>query len=164
MKASIDISRAQRPRTQWLATAGGRTSARGARFVRDLGGFVLLEIILALGLFSMVALAMTRALDQIATTSSLVRREAQVMRVMESVLAEVVHQPKLKPGSSRFDAGADGVEAVASIAPIELLTRNKNRLDHMFHIRVKAWIPDGRAHVMEREMETFVYSPNSPEK
>lgn len=127
-------------------------------------GFVLLEIILALGLFSLVAVSMTRALDQIAHTSKMVHREAQVMRVLESVLAEVVHQPLLKAGNVHFEAGADGVEAKATIEHIQLMTRNKNVLDHMFQIRVKAWIPDGRTHVLERQMETYVYSPNSPEK
>lgn len=127
-------------------------------------GFVLLEIILALGLFSLVAVAMTRALDQIAQTSKAVRSEGQVLRVMESVLAEVAHQPELKVGSYPFEAGADGVEAVATISQTELRTRNKARLDHVFQIRVKAWIPDGRAQTLAREMETYVYSPHSPEK
>jgi len=127
-------------------------------------GFVLLEIILALGLFSLVAVAMTRALDQIAQTSKAVRSEGQVLRVMESVLAEVAHQPELKTGSYAFEAGADGVEAVATIDKVELITRNKAKLSHMFSIRVKAWIPDGRAKTLAREMETYVYSPHSPEK
>lgn len=127
-------------------------------------GFVLLEIVLALGLFSLVAVSMTRALDQIAKTSKAVRTEGQVLRVMESVLAQVVHQPELKVGTIQFDAGGDGVEAEASIETTQLLTRNKVRLDHLFLIRVKAWIPDGRARLIEREMETYVYSPHSPEK
>lgn len=128
------------------------------------GGFVLLEILFAIGLFSIVAVAMTRALDQMANTSKIARREGQVMRVLESVLAETVHQPKLKPGGVHFDAGADGVEADVSIERIELLTRNKQKLDHMFLISAQAWIPDGRNKVLQRSMETYVYSPNSPEK
>ena len=134
------------------------------RSQRSGGGFVLLEIIMAIALFSMVAVAMTRALDQIAKTSKAAQREGQVMRVLESVLAEVVHQPELKAGGEHFKPGADGVTADASIEHIDLFTRNKARLDHMFEIHVKAWIADGRAHLMEREMKTYVYSPNSPEK
>lgn len=128
------------------------------------GGFVLLEIILAIALFAMCAVSMTRALDMIAKTSKAAQREGQVMRVLESVLAEVVHQPELKAGGEHFDPGADGVTADASIAHIDLLTRNKARLDHMFEVRVKAFIKDGSAHLMEREMKTYVYSPNSPDK
>lgn len=128
------------------------------------GGFVLLEIILAIALFSMVAVSMTKALDMIARTSKAAQREGQVMRVLESVLAEVVHQPELKPGSEHFKAGADGVAADASIQHIDLYTRNKARLDHMFEIHVKAWLSDGSVRLMEREMKTYVYSPNSPDK
>ena len=127
-------------------------------------GFVLLEIIIASALFSLVAVAMTRALDQIAKTSKAAQREGQVMRVLESVLAEVVHQPELKPGGVHFDVGGDDVQADASIAHIDLFTRNKARLDHMFEIRVTAWIPEGRTHLMERQMKTYVYSPNSQDK
>lgn len=134
------------------------------RITSGRSGFVLLEIILALGLFSLVAVSMARALDQIAKTSRAVRTEAQVLRVMESVLAQVAHQPELKLGSTHFDPGADGVEADASIEITDLHTRNKARLDHLFKIRVTAWIPDGRARLIEREVETYVYSPNSKEK
>ncbi len=143
-----------------------RTALKNAlpRHQRGVGGFVLLEIIMAIALFSMVAVAMTRALDMIAKTSKASQREGQVMRVLESVLAEVVHQPELKSGSEHFDAGADGVTAEASIQRIDLLTRNKARLDHMFEIHVKAWIKEGGARFMEREMKTYVYSPNSPDK
>ncbi|MDB6140814.1 MAG: hypothetical protein JWO94_3886 [Verrucomicrobiaceae bacterium] len=134
------------------------------RYRRHADGFVLLEIILAIALFSMVAVSMTQALDQIARTSKAAQREGQVMRVLESVLAEVVHQPELKAGSEHFKPGGDGVTADASIQHVDLLTRNKARLDHMFEIHVKAWIKDGSARLMEREMKTYVYSPNSPDK
>lgn len=137
---------------------------RPLRRTRQPRAFVLLEIVLAIGLFSIVAVSMTRALDQVARTSRAARSEGQVLRVLESVLAEVSHQPKLKPGGIRFEAGADGVEADATIEPIKLYTRNKQLLDHMFLIRVKAWIPDGRSRLFAREMKTYVYSPNSPER
>ena len=140
------------------------SKAVGPRSSRGVGGYVLLEIIMAIALFSMVAVSMTNALDMIARTSMAAQREGQVMRVLESVLAEVVHQPELKAGSAHFKAGADGVTANATIQQIDLYTRNKARLDHMFEIHVKAWIEDGRVHLMEREMKTYVYSPNSPEK
>ena len=134
------------------------------RRTRKPRAFVLLEIVLAIGLFSIVAVSMTRALDQVARTSRAARSEGQVLRVLESVLAEVSHQPKLKPGGIRFEAGADGVEADATIEPVKLYTRNKQLLDHMFLIRVNAWIPDGTSRLFAREMKTYVYSPNSPER
>ena len=128
---------------------------------RGRAGFVLLEIVMALGLFSMVAVSLTLALDQIAKTSKLARDESRVMRVLESVLAEVVHTPELEEITRTFESSADGVEATAQVRKIKLFTKNKAELEKMFAIRVTAWISDGRDRVLERSMETYVYSPNS---
>jgi type II secretory pathway pseudopilin PulG len=135
-----------------------QTTVTGTR-----AGFVLLEIVFALALFGIVCVSLSEALQQIARTSQVVRKEGQVIRVLESVLAEVSHAPEFKPGSFRFDPGADGVAAEASISKIKLFTKNKQELDHLFRIHVQAWIPDGREKTVKREMETFVYSPNSRE-
>jgi prepilin-type N-terminal cleavage/methylation domain-containing protein len=59
-------------------------------------GFALLEILLAIALFSLVSVGMTQAIDGIAKTTTAARQEAQVLRVLESVLAEVAHQPEFK--------------------------------------------------------------------
>jgi type II secretory pathway pseudopilin PulG len=125
-------------------------------------GFVLLEIVIALGLFSLVAVSLTQALDQVAKTSKIARDESRVMRVLESVLAQVAHRPELEEGSDDFKSTADGVEASARIKKIKLLTRNKAELEKMYSIQVTAWITDGlKGKLLERSMETYVYSPQS---
>ena len=124
-------------------------------------GFVLLEIILAMALFSIVAVGMTRALDQIAQTSKAARMEAMVLRVLESVVAEVSHQPEFKKASINFPKTADGVDASARIEKVELRTKDKVVLDHLFIVRAEAWLADGRDQMFKRSMETYVYSPNS---
>jgi prepilin-type N-terminal cleavage/methylation domain-containing protein len=129
---------------------------------RTVRGFALLEILLALALFSMVAVGMTKALDQIASTSGQARREAQVLRVLESVLAEVSHQPELKPARLNFPKTADGIDATASIAKVRLQTQDKVELDHVFFITAEAWHADGGKQRLQRRMETYVYSPTSP--
>lgn len=126
------------------------------------GGFALLEVLLALGLFSIVAVGMTQALNQISQTSKQARQEAQVLRMLESVLAEVSHQPELKPITVNFSKSADGVDARASISKVKLMTREKIELDHMFLIRAEAWLETGLKKTLRRSMETYVYSPTSP--
>ena len=56
-------------------------------------GFLLLEVVLALALFSTIAVAMTAALNQMAVASRSSRAEGRVLRALESVVAEVAHQP-----------------------------------------------------------------------
>ena len=125
-------------------------------------GFVLLEVVLALALFATVAVGMTNALDQMGRANRVGRQDAQVMRVLESVLAEVAHQPELKPKTFSFPLTDDRIGAAASIQKIKLITKNKVELSHMFLIRAEAWFQDGRDKLMKRSMETYVYSPNSP--
>ncbi len=125
-------------------------------------GFALFEIILALALFSLVAVSMTRAIEEIAKASTSARQEAQVLRVLESVLAEVAHQPEFKAASISFNPTSDHIDAIATIERVKLFNKDKVELDHMFRIRAEAWINDGRTRRMKRSMETYVYSPNSP--
>lgn len=136
------------------------TRAHSQRITRS--GFVLLEVVLALALFATVAVGMTNALDQMGRANRAGRQDAQVMRVLESVLAEVAHQPELKPKSFSFPLTDDRIGASASIQKIKLITKNKAELSHMFLIRAEAWFQDGRDKLMKRSMETYVYSPNSP--
>lgn len=125
-------------------------------------GFALLEIVLAIALFSIVAVGMTRALDQIAQTSKQSRQEAQVLRVLESVLAEVAHQPALKETTVNFPKSADGVDARASIVKVKLVTKDKTELASMFKVEAEAWLETGFKRSLKRRMETYVYSPHSP--
>ena len=116
---------------------------------------------MALGLFAMVAVGMTQALNQIAQTSKLSRQEAQVLRALDSALAEVVHQPKFEKTSFNFPRTDDGIDAMAVVEEVELFTKDEALLDHMFRIQVDAWLKDGSEEVLRRSIETYVYSPHS---
>jgi type II secretory pathway pseudopilin PulG len=129
---------------------------------RRSSGFALLEILLAIALFAMVAGGMTMALNGIARTTTQARQEAQVLRVLESVLAEVAHLPEFKAMKYQFPKTADNIDAAASIEKVRLLTKDKVELDHMFRIHAEAWISEGGSRRLVRTMQTYVYSPNSP--
>ncbi|MFN0078674.1 MAG: type II secretion system protein J [Prosthecobacter sp.] len=154
----LALSSVLRPAQSSRGLEHSKTLAR----VRHSSGFALLEVILALALFALVSVGMTQAIEGIAKTSNDSRREAQVLRVLESVLAEVAHQPEFKATSVTFNPTADGIDASATIEKVKLITKDKVELDHMFRIRAEAWITDGRTRRMKRSMETYVYSPNSP--
>jgi len=137
--------------------SGQKAQARASRG----SGFALLEILLAIALFALVAVGMTQALDGIARTTTAARQEAQVLRVLESVLAEVTHQPELKAGHLSFPKNADKIDASANIEKVRLITQDKVELDHIFRIHAEAWMSDGAARRIVRSMETYVYSPSS---
>lgn len=125
------------------------------------GGFVLLEIVMALGLFALVAVGMTTALDQISQTSKLARQEAQLLRAMDSALAQVTHLPEFKKNRYDFPKSADGIDAAATVERAELYTQDKAQVDHVYRVRVEAWLKDGSQEVLRRGIETYVYSPQS---
>lgn len=125
------------------------------------GGFALLEILLAIALFALVSVGMTQAIDGIAKTTTSARQEAQVLRVLESVLAEVAHQPEFKAAHISFPKNGDKIDASATIEKVRLITKDKVELDHIFRVRAEAWISDGPTRRIVRNMETYVYSPNS---
>ncbi len=124
-------------------------------------GFALLEILLALALFALVSVAMTQAIDGIAKTTTSARQEAQVLRVLESVLAEVAHQPEFKATTVTFAKTSDNIDASATIEAVKLVTKDKVTLDHIFRVRAEAWIAEGSSRRIVRTMETYVYSPHS---
>lgn len=128
---------------------------------RNASGFALLEILLAIAIFAMVSAGMTQAIDGIAKTTTSARQEAQVLRVLESVLAEVAHQPEFKATKVSFPKTADNIDASATIEKVRLITKDKVELDHIFRVRAEAWITDGTSRRIVRSMETYVYSPNS---
>ena len=120
----------------------------------------VLESIL-LVVHALVAVGMTQALDQIAQTSKLARQEAQVLRALDTALAQVTHLPEFTKSSYTFPGTADGVDAAATIEPVKLFTQEKTLLDKMYRIQVEAWIKDGSDVVLRRGIETYVYSPHS---
>ena len=122
-----------------------------------------MEILLAIALFALVSVGMTQAIDGIAKTTTAARQEAQVLRVLESVLAEVAHQSELKPRTVSFPKTSDGIDSSASIEKVRLFTQDKAELEKMFLIRAEAWLADGASkRQLKRQMETYVYSPASP--
>lgn len=65
---------------------------------RSKGGYLLLEVVLAMGLFALVATGFTKALQYAADASDLAAREMQVTRILQSSLDEALSLPILEEG------------------------------------------------------------------
>ena len=118
--------------------------------------FALMEIMLALALFSMVSVALVSALNQIAQTSAGARREGQVLRVLQSVIAEVSHSPKLKKGKIDFAQSPDGVSAEVEVAELVLKNQQNILLSGMWVIKAEAWMDDPFIGRINRKIEVYV--------
>ena len=107
-------------------------------------GFVLWEIMLALTIFAIVAVALTTALQQTVETSVLLRDESQVRLEMQNLLAETT-SVKVKPGKSEIETGDGRVRYEREIRAVQAKTARGEVLPGLYEIVIKAsWKSSGR--------------------
>jgi len=107
-------------------------------------GYVLLEIIIALGLFSAVAVSLVKALHMTSRTASLIQDEMKVDRILRSAMVDVLSRPNLEAGSETVDlteitgdeTSFENSQIETIIEPIELENEDGQLLQNMFRIEV----------------------------
>ncbi len=124
-------------------------------------GFLLLEVLLALGVFGIAATGFAIALDRTADLAALAQRKVKITRLLESALAEAMSYPVLEEGVTSV-AVEEMVEADLTIdTTIELLPEIENEdgqlLQEMYRIEVRAIWWDN-AERQEQIAETWRYS------
>jgi prepilin-type N-terminal cleavage/methylation domain-containing protein len=121
-------------------------------------GFVLMEVLMAIALFSMVAVALTKALGQVGNLAVEGRRELHVMTGLQSALLEASKVADLEEGSYVSEPDAMGVTYETTVQELELYNENEEILGDMWLVQVRAlWNENG----VEREelAEVYRYGP-----
>lgn len=126
---------------------------------RRSGGFLLLEMVLALMVFGIAATGFTVALARMGAVASLAQSELRVTRFMESALHEALSLPVLEEGEVETEIGQAG-NVVTIVTRIELLEDLQNMdgvpLNEMYRVAVIAtWMEGGQP--QERMVETWRY-------
>jgi hypothetical protein len=67
-------------------------------FMRRRNGYLLLEVVLAMGIFALAATGFTIALQKAADASDMAAREMQVTRILQSSLDEALSIPVIEEG------------------------------------------------------------------
>jgi type II secretory pathway component PulJ len=120
-------------------------------------GFVLWEIMLALMIFCLVAVALTTALHQTVDASILLRDESQVRLEMQNLLTETAAQ-KLKPGKSEVRVGDGRVHYEREVRTVQAKTAAGVLLPNLYKISVRAsWTASGQDR--SNHAEVIVYRP-----
>jgi hypothetical protein len=132
---------------------------RGRR--RAARGFLLMEVILALGIFGIAATAFAVALQKTADLAELTRRELTTTRLLQSALAEAMSYPVLEEGTTSVaieemaDTGME-IETTVELLP-EMQNEDGQMLQEMYRIEVAArWFENGVP--QEQIAETWRYS------
>ena len=124
---------------------------------RSRGGHMLLEVMLAAGIFSMAGIALVVALNDMAHTFSRARRVTAVRIQLESRLADARVHP-LVPLKDKSDPDSTGVVYEREIAPLEITNDDKILLTNLYRITLKARWLEGAVE-QEEEAEIYVYQP-----
>ena len=120
-------------------------------------GFVLWEIMLALTIFCVVAVALTSAVHQIVDTSILLRDESQVRLELQNLLTESA-SGQLKPGKSEVQVGDGRVHYEKEIRVIQAKTATGVVLSGLYGIIIQgSWKASGQER--SAHAEVIVYRP-----
>lgn len=121
-------------------------------------GMTLLEVLLALAVFSIAALALVGTLNQIAIVSSDSQRLLEIEQSLESLLDEYGKVPQIREMEEQIKPGPDGVGYRILIQLVKDLQNQEGRfLQNTYRIQVTArWEEAGSA--IEMNAETYRYA------
>jgi len=118
-------------------------------------GFLLLEVVLALGVFSVAAVGFAVAIKRMAGTAQAAQQELRITRILESALDEAVSVPALEEGTVSAAVADTDIEIDTVIEQMtELENEEGQLLQEMYRVTVTAhWFQDGIPE--ERSAETW---------
>lgn len=121
-------------------------------------GMTLLEVILALALFTTAAVALVIALNTIGLATLEARNMRAVEQNIEGIMDEESKRPQIAELEKDIKPGADGVAYRVRVVPVENIRNQAGvQLNGLFKITVTAnWKEDGRP--MQLEAETMRYA------
>ncbi|MEQ1748163.1 MAG: type II secretion system protein [Prosthecobacter sp.] len=121
-------------------------------------GMTLLEVVLALAVFSIAALALVGTLNQISEATVESQTLLEVEQSLESLIDEYGKMPQMKNLEENIKAGADGVAYHVKVEQVKDLKNKEGRfLQDMFRIEATARWNDGSG-VIELQADSLRYA------
>lgn len=126
--------------------------------VRRRAGLTLLEIVLALAVFSIAALALVGTINQIADAGTESQRLLEIEQSLESLIDEYGKMPQIRELDEQIKPGSDGVAYRVLIQQVKDLQNQEGRfLQNTFRILVVAHWDEGSGPI-ELQAETYRYA------
>ncbi|QUE52203.1 hypothetical protein KBB96_04755 [Luteolibacter ambystomatis] len=119
----------------------------------------MLEVILALAVFSIAATGFIVAIRKMGMVAQLAQSEMRITRIMESALSEAVSRPTMEEGTTSLNLVESDTEVITKIESMQDQLQNQDGqvLQEMYLITVTAhWIENNEQ--QERTARTWRYS------
>jgi Tfp pilus assembly protein PilV len=124
---------------------------------RPVRGFLLLEVVLAMGIFALAATGFTLALQKAADASDMAAREMQVTRMLQSSLDAAISIPVLEEGETSEKLEEREMEIVTLYEKMEEMENVDGQLlQDMWRITVTAYFFQGNTE-LSRSAVTWRY-------
>ncbi|MCH1421131.1 MAG: hypothetical protein L7W40_12585 [Akkermansiaceae bacterium] len=122
-------------------------------------GFMMAEVILALGIFTIVATSYSKALATLWRTTAYVKEKQVITQIMDSALNEALYLQRLEEGSTEVYIEERDLDLETIVVPLEEMeTIDGNFLQNMWQVTVIArFEQDGQ--YQERVVRGWRYLP-----
>lgn len=120
-------------------------------------GVFLLEVILAISIFSIAIMGLAIALDRAIDTVILEDRQLALRQEMISRLAEV-RKDVLKVGKTRLSDDSSGVLFWKVVKPVNITTEGKKPLRDLYQLSIVAQYSE-KDEEKEEELTVYLYEP-----
>lgn len=101
-------------------------------------GFMLMEVILALFIFTIVATSFSRAISSLWRGTNYVKEELVITQIMDSALHEALYLQRLEEGSYEVFIEERDINIETIVVPLELETIQGNILQQMWQVTIIA--------------------------
>lgn len=112
-------------------------------------GFLMMEVVLAIGIFAIAATSFAVAIYRISDTANSAQRQMKITRVLQSALNEYVSIPRIEEMSEsvildELISGAEVTVETEIVLMPEMENQDGELLQDMYHIEVRArWFEEG---------------------
>jgi hypothetical protein len=120
-------------------------------------GYILLEVILAVGIFTLAGMSLVLALNNVADVFVQARTTSEIRSNLETRLSQMRIAP-VAPGREKSEPDSQGVVYEQEVALLELVNDDKVILSNLYRMTVTAYWREGKDEMSEKA-EVYVYQP-----
>jgi prepilin-type N-terminal cleavage/methylation domain-containing protein len=122
------------------------------------GGFVLLELIIALTVFAVVVTGLATVLHSSLDSANMLRRQASIRRGLEAILVEAKTKPKREEMVVSYKDEALGIEFRSELEELKWVNRRRKPIKGLYILRALATDVQ-TAKPINNSAEVYVYRP-----